>query len=70
MTGEMTLTGHVLPVGGIREKVIAARRSGIFEVILPDANRRDFEELPDHLKEGVTVHFAKRYRDVAKVVFG
>ena len=70
MTGELTLTGHVLPVGGIREKVIAARRSGIFEVVLPDANRRDFDELPDHLKEGMTVHFARRYRDVARVVFG
>ncbi|MDT0500755.1 MULTISPECIES: endopeptidase La [unclassified Halomonas] len=70
MTGELTLTGHVLPVGGIREKVIAARRSGIFEVILPDANRRDYDELPEHLKEGVTVHFAKRYKDVARVVFG
>ncbi|MGE4533027.1 endopeptidase La [Halomonas sp.] len=70
MTGELTLTGQVLPVGGIREKVIAARRSGIFEVILPDANRRDYDELPDHLKEGVTVHFAKRYQDVARVVFG
>ncbi|WP_254275440.1 endopeptidase La [Halomonas sp. 3H] len=70
MTGELTLTGHVLPVGGIREKVIAARRSDIFEVILPDANRRDYDELPDHLREGMTVHFAKRYRDVARVVFG
>ncbi len=70
MTGELTLTGQVLPVGGIREKIIAARRSDIFEVILPDANRRDFDELPDYLKAGVTVHFAKHYRDVAKVVFG
>ncbi|MDT8894916.1 endopeptidase La [Halomonas sp. I1] len=70
MTGELTLTGQVLPVGGIREKIIAARRSEIFEVILPDANRRDYEELPDYLREGVTVHFAGHYRDVAKVVFG
>ncbi|MBS9402953.1 endopeptidase La [Halomonas sp. TRM85114] len=70
MTGELTLTGQVLPVGGIREKVIAARRSEIFELILPDANRRDYDELPDYLKEGMTVHFAGRYPDVAKVVFG
>ncbi|WP_275286425.1 endopeptidase La [Halomonas elongata] len=69
MTGELTLTGQVLPVGGIREKIIAARRSEIFEVILPDANRRDYEELPDYLRDGVTVHFASHYRDVAKVVF-
>ncbi|MCB8889499.1 endopeptidase La [Vreelandella malpeensis] len=69
MTGELTLTGQVLPVGGIREKVIAARRSDIFEVILPEANRRDYDELPDYLKEGMTVHFANRYKDVANVVF-
>ncbi|WFM72221.1 endopeptidase La [Halomonas sp. CKK8] len=70
MTGELTLTGQVLPVGGIREKVIAARRSDIFELILPEANRRDYDELPGYLKEGMTVHFAGRYRDVARVVFG
>lgn len=69
MTGEVTLTGQVLPVGGIREKVIAARRSDIFELILPEANRRDYEELPDYLKEGVSVHFARHYNDVAKIVF-
>ena len=70
MTGELTLTGHVLPVGGIREKVIAARRVGIPELILPDANRRDFDKLPEHIREGLTVHFAKRYQDVAEAVFG
>ncbi|MDN6336949.1 MAG: endopeptidase La [Halomonas sp.] len=69
MTGELTLTGQVLPVGGIREKIIAARRSSIFEVILPAANRRDYDELPDFLREGLTVHFADRYQDVASVVF-
>ncbi|WP_221794950.1 endopeptidase La [Oceanobacter mangrovi] len=70
MTGELTLTGQVLPVGGIREKVIAARRSKIMEVILPDANRADYEELPEHIREGMTVHFARQYKDVFKVVFG
>lgn len=69
MTGELTLTGQVLPVGGIREKVIAARRSDIFELILPQANQRDFDELPDYLKDGMTVHFANRYQDVAKHIF-
>jgi len=69
MTGELTLTGEVLPVGGIREKVIAAKRTGIRELILPEANRGDFEELPDHIQEGMTVHFASRYSDVAPVVF-
>ncbi|PKM44249.1 MAG: endopeptidase La [Gammaproteobacteria bacterium HGW-Gammaproteobacteria-1] len=70
MTGELTLTGQVLPVGGIREKVIAARRIGVMELILPEANRGDFEELPAHIRKGVTVHFAHHYRDVAGVVFG
>ena len=69
MTGELTLTGEVLPVGGIREKVIAAKRSGIRELILPEANRGDFEELPEHIQEGMTVHFASRFSEVAPVVF-
>jgi len=69
MTGELTLTGQVLAVGGIREKVIAARRVGIRQLILPEANQRDFDELPDYLKEGLSVHFAKRYDDVFKWVF-
>lgn len=69
MTGELTLTGQVLAVGGIREKIIAAKRSKIHEVILPEPNRRDFEELPESVKEGMTVHFAERFADVEKVVF-
>ncbi|WP_439853737.1 endopeptidase La [Pseudomonas yamanorum] len=69
MTGELTLTGHVLPIGGVREKVIAARRQKIHELILPEPNRGSFEELPEYLKEGMTVHFAKRFADVAKVLF-
>ncbi|MCB1155641.1 endopeptidase La, partial [bacterium] len=69
MTGEITLTGYVLPVGGIKEKVIAARRIGVMELIMPDANRRDFEELPEHIREGFTTHFAKHYRDVYQAVF-
>jgi ATP-dependent Lon protease len=69
MTGEITLTGEVLPVGGIREKVIAARRAGLKELILPHANKRDYDELPEHLRKGLTVHFAGHYRDVAHVVF-
>ncbi|HCA28010.1 MAG TPA: endopeptidase La [Betaproteobacteria bacterium] len=69
MTGELTLTGQVLPVGGIREKVIAARRMRIMELILPQANRRDFDELPAHIREGMSVHFAKHFREVGQIVF-
>ncbi len=68
MTGELTLTGKILPVGGIKEKVIASKRSGITELILPEANRDDFDTLPEYVKEGFEVHFAERYDQVAKVV--
>jgi ATP-dependent Lon protease len=69
MTGELTLTGQVFPVGGIREKVIAARRAGIRELILPDDNRSDFEEVPEHIRKGVKVHFACTYDDVMPLLF-
>ncbi|MFH1496025.1 MAG: S16 family serine protease, partial [Pseudomonadota bacterium] len=51
------------------EKVIAARRVKIMELIMPEANRRDFDELPDHIKAGVKVHFARQFKDVARIVF-
>jgi ATP-dependent Lon protease len=70
MTGELTLTGHVFPVGGIREKVIAARRAKVMELILTERNRGDFEELPVHIKAGVTAHFVEHYREVVEHVFG
>ncbi|MGB1538619.1 MAG: S16 family serine protease, partial [Pseudomonadales bacterium] len=69
MTGELTLTGRVLPVGGIREKVLAAKRAGVKTLILPAANTRDFEEIPEHLRVGLTVHFAASFEDVANVCF-
>jgi ATP-dependent Lon protease len=69
MTGELTLTGKVLPIGGVTEKIIACKRAGISEVILPIDNQRDFDEMPDYLKENLTVHFAAEYIDVAKLCF-
>ncbi len=69
MTGEITLTGKVLPVGGIKEKIIAARRAGVNEIILPEGCMPDFKKLPEHIKEGITFHFAKAYKDVFEVVF-
>jgi len=68
MTGELTLTGKVLPVGGIKEKVISAKRNNINELILPEANRGDVESLPDHIRDGLTIHFASNYDQVAKVL--
>ncbi|MHB1514891.1 MAG: endopeptidase La [Acidiferrobacteraceae bacterium] len=70
MTGEITLTGHVLPVGGAREKVIAARRVKIMEIILPKANKADFDELPEHVRAGIVVHYVQRYREIVTIVFG
>jgi ATP-dependent Lon protease len=69
MTGELTLTGRVLPIGGVREKVIAAKRSGIREVILPAANAGDYEELPGYIQKGIKAHFAEEYADVASIVW-
>jgi ATP-dependent Lon protease len=68
MTGEITLSGNVLPVGGIKEKFLAARRAGITTIILPADNRQDVEEdLTPELMEGVTVHYASRIEDVLAV---
>jgi ATP-dependent Lon protease len=69
MTGELTLTGEVLPVGGIREKVIAARRVGLRELLLPAANRGDFEELPAHVRAGIKAHFVEHYAQVARALY-
>ncbi|NND90974.1 MAG: endopeptidase La [Granulosicoccus sp.] len=69
MTGEITLTGEVLPVGGIREKLIAARRIGVKAVILPEGNRRDVAELPKHIVAGLTVQHASHYDEVFEILF-
>jgi ATP-dependent Lon protease len=64
MTGEITLRGLVLPVGGIKEKVLAARRAGIYHVILPDKNSKDLEEIPEKIRTEMTFHFVKRMEEV------
>lgn len=69
MTGEVTLTGQVLPVGGIKEKIIAAKRSGVQHVILPDGNRKDWDELPSHVSEKISPHFATHYDEVFEICF-
>lgn len=69
MTGELSLTGQVLAIGGIKEKTIAARRMGIFNIICPKANEDDVKELPKEVTEGVNYYFADTYDDVAKVIF-
>ena len=65
MTGELTLSGQVLPIGGVREKVVGAKLAGINTLIFPESNRSQFEELPAHLRKNLTIHFVKHFREVA-----
>ncbi|MBO6234890.1 MAG: endopeptidase La [Prevotella sp.] len=64
MTGEITLRGKVLPVGGIKEKILAAKRAGITDIMLCDANRKDIEEIPDEYLKGVSFHYVENVSDV------
>jgi ATP-dependent Lon protease len=69
MTGEITLTGEVFPIGGVREKLIAARRAGIKEILLPEDNRGEYEEVPEHVRKGLRIHFVSRFEDVVPLLF-
>jgi len=64
MTGEITLRGKVLAIGGLKEKLLAALRAGIFEVILPRANDKDIAELPDNIKNSMKLHFVDSMDEV------
>ncbi len=68
MTGEVTLAGLVLPIGGVKEKVLAARRSGIHRVILPQGNKKDLRDLPDHVRQEMQFHFVNRVEEVLSLV--
>jgi ATP-dependent Lon protease len=67
MTGEITLRGKVLPVGGIKEKILAAKRSGIKEIILSEKNRKDIEEIEPHYLKGLKFHYVTTVEDVLKI---
>jgi Lon-like ATP-dependent protease len=69
MTGEVSLTGKVLPVGGIKEKTIAAKRSNVKTIILPEENKKDFDDLPKFISDGLNVHFVSHYNEVYDLVF-
>ena len=69
MTGEMTVTGRVLPVGGIREKLIGAKRAAKRKIILPLDNKKDVDDLPAHLRKGLRISFVKTFEDVTKIAF-
>ena len=69
MTGELSLSGSVLPIGGLKEKTIAARRNGIKTIIIPKQNSKDLEEIPDHIKKGVTFRPAETMEEVIDILF-
>ena len=69
MTGEVTLHGRVLPIGGVKEKVLAAHRAGVKHVILPDGNREDADDIPEHVLDDIELHFASTVDDVLAVAF-
>ena len=67
MTGEVTLAGKVLPIGGVKQKVLAAQRAGLSEVILPARNEVDLDDLPDEVREEMTIHLVESIDQVLKL---
>ena len=69
MTGEINLQGQVLPIGGLKQKVLAVHRLGLTEIVLPKRNEKDLEDVPDNIKADMTFHIASTYADVVAVAF-
>ncbi|MCX7025889.1 MAG: endopeptidase La [Spirochaetes bacterium] len=69
MTGELSLTGQVLPIGGLKEKTVAAKRNKIRDLIIPAGNEKDLDEIPEHVKKGITFHPVQRMEEVIKLAF-
>lgn len=69
MTGEVSLTGRILPIGGVKEKALAARRSHVHHIVFPEGNRKDWDELSDDVKRGLEPHFVSSYDDVYRIAF-
>jgi ATP-dependent Lon protease len=69
MTGEISLNGKVLQIGGLKEKIVAARREGVTTVVIPEANRHSWEELAETLKTDLTAVFVTEYPEVFQVAF-
>ena len=69
MTGEITLLGNVLAIGGLKEKALAAKRMKIKDLILPMENKKDFEKLPKNIKESLNVHYVNNFKELSKIIF-
>ncbi|MBO7644583.1 MAG: endopeptidase La, partial [Bacteroidales bacterium] len=69
MTGEMTLRGRVLPVGGIKEKILAAKRAGVSTIVISEENRRDVEDIKEIYVRGLSFHYVNTIDDVINFVF-
>lgn len=69
MTGEITLLGNVLAIGGLKEKALAAKRMKIRDLILPMENKKDFEKLPKNIKESLSVHYVNNFKELSKIIF-
>ena len=69
MTGELTLSGIVMPIGGLKEKVIGAKRAKVSTLVFPADNEKDFTDLDDHIKEGITPYFVSSLEQVLKICF-
>ena len=66
MTGEVTLRGRALPIGGLKEKLLAAKMAGIKEVLVPFENRKDVEEISEEIREGIEITYVKDMKDILK----
>ena len=69
MTGELTLTGKVLPIGGVKEKLMAAKHAQVNQILLPKDNQRDYQETPQFIKEGIQAHFVETYEEIFDIAF-
>lgn len=69
MTGELTITGKVLPIGGVKEKTLAAKRAKVKTIVFPLENKKDFDELPGHIREGLKAHFVNYFDELLPIVF-
>ena len=70
MTGEITLRGHVLPIGGLKEKSISSHRSQLKQIIIPAKNKKDLEDIPEEVRNSLKITFVEKYTDVYKIIFG